>query len=434
MPSSSLNCLQTSSLSNVEQSDPTMVIGNDDENNVTHVRENPSSIVENHISAPDTVKSVSVSADVINDHNNSSSSSNGTNLSDDDSCADDDEDSENEHIHYGYNLLSSALSKIKRPFLQHYNTTTTTTHNPSSYHRTPYSHHSSIDVTRDSKHLLFSKSSRQSFDDNSSSINVMRQSAHHQNIMTNSPTTTTTTSVTTTNDHSNLTATLVDNNNNNVDSDDDVEDNDEDNEDANAQTKVSVVHNALNFFNRSTSDFINRINMNRSLLDWRSLIPSLSTNPTPQSGRRATTSNCFTGSNLTNQHGGCHVQPQNQYYPLPPQYQPQSERISRVSWSKPSCIEMKNTDSTCNQSSDNIPYTNTHKLSDSGYLVNPMNSKLLDMNYHYYDNYYINSNGNYQLTRQFPQVNNALNSVSSNHYECEYHSSGKTISITRLHC
>lgn len=174
--------------------------------------------------------------------------------------------------------------------------------------------------------------------------------------------------------------------------------------------------------------------MNRSLLDWRSLIPSLSTNPTPQSGRRATTSNCFTGSNLTNQHGGCHIQPQNQYYPLPPQYQPQSERISRVSWSKPSCIEMKNTDSTYNQSSDNIPFTNTHKLSDSGYLVNPMNSRLLDMNDHYYDNYYNNSNGNYQLTRQFPQVNNALNSVSSNHYECEYHSSGKTISITRLHC
>ncbi|VDP57322.1 unnamed protein product, partial [Schistosoma curassoni] len=349
IPSSSLNCLQTSSLSNVEQSDPTIVIGNDDENNVTHVRENPSSIVENHISAPDTVKSVSASADVINDHNNSSSSSNGTNLSDDDSCADDDEDSENEHIHYGYNLLSSALSKIKRPFLQHYNTspatTTTTTHNPSSYHRTPYSHHSSIDVTRDSKHLLFSKSSRQSFDDNSS----------------------------------------------------------------------------------STSDFINRINMNRSLLDWRSLIPSLSTNPTPQSGRRATTSNCFTGSNLTNQHGGCHIQPQNQYYPLPPQYQPQSERISRVSWSKPSCIEMKNTDSTYNQSSDNIPFTNTHKLSDSGYLVNPMNSRLLDMNDHYYDNYYNNSNGNYQLTRQFPQVNNALNSVSSNHYECEYHSSANHV-------
>ncbi|CAH8626758.1 unnamed protein product [Schistosoma bovis] len=436
IPSSSLNCLQTSSLSNVEQSDPTIVIGNDDENNVTHVRENPSSIVENHISAPDTVKSVSASADVINDHNNSSSSSNGTNLSDDDSCADDDEDSENEHIHYGYNLLSSALSKIKRPFLQHYNTspattTTTTTHNPSSYHRTPYSHHSSIDVTRDSKHLLFSKSSRQSFDDNSSSINVIRQSAHHQNIMTSIPTTTTTTSVTTTNDNSNLTATLVDNNNNNnVDSDDDDDDDvedDEDNEDANAQTKVSVVHNALNFFNRSTSDFINRINMNRSLLDWRSLIPSLSTNPTPQSGRRATTSNCFTGSNLTNQHGGCHIQSQNQYYPLPPQYQPQSERISRVSWSKPSCIEIKNTDSTYNQSSDNIPFTNTHKLSDSGYLVNPMNSRLLDMNDHYYDNYYNNSNGNYQLSRQFPQNNNALNSVSSNHYECEYHPSANHV-------
>ncbi|XP_018648757.1 LOW QUALITY PROTEIN: IPR001194 DENN,domain-containing protein [Schistosoma mansoni] len=399
IPSSSINDHQTSSLSNVEQSDPTTVIGNDD-NNVKNVRENTPSKEGNHINAPDTAKSSSASADVINDHNNESSSSNGTNLSDDDSCADDDEDSENEHIPYGYNLLSSALSKIKRPFLQHYNTspatttttTTTTTHTPSS--NGLYSlFTSSIDITRDSKHLLFSKSSRQSFDDNSSSVNIMRQSAHHHDIMTTTSTTTPI-AVATSNGNSNLTASLVDNNIDG-DDDDDVEDNDEDNEDANAQPKVSVVHNALNFFNRSTSDFINRINMNRSLLDWRSLIPSLSTNPTPQTGRRATTSNCFTSSNLTNQHGGYHVQQQNYYYPIPPPYQPQSERISRVSWSKSSCIGMNNnTDSTYNQSTDNIPFTNTHKLSDSVYLTNPINGILLNMNYHSFDNYNMNSNAN----------------------------------------
>uniref|UniRef100_A0A3Q0KKV4 IPR001194 DENN,domain-containing protein n=1 Tax=Schistosoma mansoni TaxID=6183 RepID=A0A3Q0KKV4_SCHMA len=433
IPSSSINDHQTSSLSNVEQSDPTTVIGNDD-NNVKNVRENTPSKEGNHINAPDTAKSSSASADVINDHNNDSSSSNGTNLSDDDSCADDDEDSENEHIPYGYNLLSSALSKIKRPFLQHYNTspattTTTTTHTPSSYGCTPYSHHSSIDITRDSKHLLFSKSSRQSFDDNSSSVNIMRQSAHHHDIMTTTSTTTPI-AVATSNGNSNLTASLVDNNIDG-DDDDDVEDNDEDNEDANAQPKVSVVHNALNFFNRSTSDFINRINMNRSLLDWRSLIPSLSTNPTPQTGRRATTSNCFTSSNLTNQHGGYHVQQQNYYYPIPPPYQPQSERISRVSWSKSSCIGMNNnTDSTYNQSTDNIPFTNTHKLSDSVYLTNPINGILLNMNYHSFDNYNMNSNGNHQLIRQFPQVNNASNSVLSNNYEREYHSSANQVDVS----
>ncbi|CAH8649338.1 unnamed protein product [Schistosoma rodhaini] len=426
IPSSSINDHQTSRLSTVEQSDPTTVIGNYD-NNVKNVRENTPSKEGNHINTPDTAKSSSASADVINDHNNDSSSSNGTNLSDDDSCADDDEHSENEHIPYGYNLLSSALSKIKRPFLQHYNTspvtTTTTTHTPSSYGCNPYSHHSSIDITRDSKHLLFSKSSRQSFDDNSSSVNIMRQSAHHHDIMTTTSTTTPI-AVATSNGNSNLTASLVDNNIDGDDDDDDVEDNDEDNEDANAQPKVSVVHNALNFFNRSTSDFINRINMNRSLLDWRSLIPSLSTNPTPQTGRRATTSNCFTSSNLTNQHGGYHVQQKNYYYPIPPQ----SERISRVSWSKSSCIGMNNnTDSTYNQSIDNIPFTNTHKLSDSVYLTNPMNGTLFNMNYHSFDNYNMNSNGNHQLIRQFPQVNNALNSVLSNNYEREYHSSANQV-------
>ncbi|CAH8555599.1 unnamed protein product [Schistosoma turkestanicum] len=405
-------------------------INNNNVDDITNVRENTSSQLVNHIvNISGTTAGVGtetpMAANIHNDAVNSNhiDNSSGSRLSDD-SCTEDDDDddeeeeedgeSEHEHPHYGYKLLSSALSKIKRPFLQHYNTpttTTTTTHTPLSYHTTLYSHHSSIDMTQGSKHALFSKLSRQSFDENSSTMNVMRQSIHHQNFTNHTTTTTTTTN----NDNSNH------NYSHDYDGDaDDVED--KDNEDTNAQAKVSVVYNAFNLFNRSTSDFINRINMNRSLLDWRSLIPSLSTNPTPQSGRRATTtSNCFTGSNFPDQQ---YLQPEQhqhqhnqQYYSFSPQYhyqQPQSERISRVSWSKQSSsgTGMKTTDSIDHQLNtvNNHSYNVAPKLSDSACVA--VHPTLYGTNHDYYyshENYPINNqniNDYHQLINQFPYDNN----------------------------
>ncbi|KAH8857030.1 C-myc promoter-binding protein [Schistosoma japonicum] len=310
---------------------------------------------------------------------NKNNSSSGSNLGDTSHTTTDDEDSdESEHQHnYGYSLLSSALSKIKRPFL-HYNASTTTT--PLSHASRPSlpfppvtshsfcSHHGSIDMNRNRKRISFSKSPRKSFDD-TSLLDVVEQSIIHHGQVNHS---------------SDSVHDYVDSNNSEGD---------------NIQSKISVVHNALNFFNRSTSDFMNRINMNRSLLDWRSFIPSLSSNPTPQSGRRATTSSGFTSPSLSDQYEGYRVQQQQLY-------QAQSERISRVSWPKP-YAEIKNPDSMYMQfSTNNIPLT-SHKLSDHAHFIN---STLFDANY-YYDNYH--RNGHLPVNR-LPYINNMLSGVLSN--------------------
>ncbi|KAK4467780.1 hypothetical protein MN116_008707, partial [Schistosoma mekongi] len=347
--------------------------------------DNEISIAQNHYT-PSTIENVTGASTTaaFNDEDNCSSnrndSSSGSNLDDNSHTSTDDEDSdENDRQHnYGYSLLSSALSKIKRPFLHHYNASTTVTTlshacqpplpSPPVTSHPFFSHHGSIEMNRNSKRILSSTSPRKSLDD-TSSLDAVQQSVIHHDQFNNS--------------NNDSVHNYVDGNNSEGD---------------NTQSKISVVHNALNFFNRSTSDFMNRINMHRSLLDWRSLIPSLSSNPTPRSGRRATTSSGFTSPNLTDQHECYRVQHQQLY-------QAHSERISRVSWSKP-YAEINNSDSMYKQFiTSNIRLT-SHKLSDHAHFIN---STLFDAN-HYYDNY--DRNG-YVPVNQFPYRNNMLNGVLS---------------------
>nr|CAH8867689.1 unnamed protein product [Trichobilharzia regenti] len=302
---------------------------------------------------------------------------------------------------------SSAVPQIKRPVFQPSNRNTTS-HNPRLY----YSHHSSIDMiskkpligdidsnnNSNSKHMLLLQTSpRKSIDSmNITAQQMMVMDGHYlgNNINHGSQI------LTTANISMHKNNTPHDNDEDEVESQDGVNNP--------RQAKSSVVHNALDFFNKSTSDFMNLINANRSLLGWRSLIPSLSTNPTPQSGRRATTTgacasasvatSCFTGSDLSE----IRSSPQEVYHVQ--QYQVQSGYISPLLWTgksgsnpnsnnNPTFSPVIGTTSGSSGGGGGIPLLrDTNRLFNSYYTRNPMNEDHGDCNTRNNNDYYSQSN------------------------------------------
>ncbi|CAH8867329.1 unnamed protein product [Trichobilharzia szidati] len=314
---------------------------------------------------------------------------------------------------------SSTVPQIKRPVFQPSNRNATL-HNPRLY----YSHHSSIDMiskkpliaeidnnNNSSKHmLLLQKSPRKSID----SIDITGQQLMVMG-----------------GDY------LVNNMHKNNAIHDTDQDEIESQEGVNntPQAKSSVVHNALDFFNKSTSDFMNLINANRSLLGWRSLIPSLSTNPTPQSGRRATTTgasasasvatSCFTGSDLSEIRSSS----QDAYHVH--QYQAQSGYISPLLWTSksvsnnnsnttnnnnPTFSPVIGTTSTSGGGGGGIPLLrDTNRLFNSYYIRNPMNEDHGDCNTRSNNNH--NNSDYYSQSNQFASVTDVIHDNAQMNYD-----------------